>query len=377
MSSSRMVWLDALRLIAGVSMVGLHASADSMGRPWVDWPVDDRIWPLLIRAIVYTARTELFLIISLFLLALALERRPRSYGAVIEEQFRRLVIPFLTWSLFFVAFTAIKAQFFGYSAWYLEQLRDPMTWVEFAMLGTAKYHLHFIPTLFGMILAYPLFMLARSRPWLGMVVLVCLVFKREVDLFLWSELKGIFGFDFLVRAVKIFTYLGYGCVGAAAAGMLSRPAMMDQMRRLVPWIIWACVAMFSIKLISVHKTVELARWPHNYTAGYWADFLMPVMLFLLCMALSHKRWPAFLSKWAPYSFGIYLCHPIFLDLTEIGLAGLDWTPLGQVLTKIGVGILGTSALVVALSRTRAMAWTVGLGPLPPFLNFRFVKENAP
>lgn len=66
--NSRMVWLDCLRLAASLSMVGLHASSDITGQPFPDFDVADRVGPVLFRSVVYLARTELFLLISVFLL---------------------------------------------------------------------------------------------------------------------------------------------------------------------------------------------------------------------------------------------------------------------------------------------------------------------
>ncbi|MBE9475746.1 MAG: hypothetical protein IME92_01290, partial [Proteobacteria bacterium] len=78
-----MVWIDGLRLIAGVSMVGLHASSDVNGQPFPDFSLWERTGPVMFRSVMYLARTELFIIIALFLLFLSLDNRPRNYTAVI------------------------------------------------------------------------------------------------------------------------------------------------------------------------------------------------------------------------------------------------------------------------------------------------------
>ena len=108
-STQRMTWVDALRLIAGLSMVGLHATADPAGQPWPNYETTERIGPIVVRSILDMARTELFIIISVFLLVLALDRRPRGYGTVISEQSRRLLIPFLFWTIFYAFYGLIKA----------------------------------------------------------------------------------------------------------------------------------------------------------------------------------------------------------------------------------------------------------------------------
>lgn len=344
-------------------MVGLHATADATGQPFVDYPMGDRIAPMLLRAVIYTARTELFLLISIFLLLMALDKRPKTYGETIRIQCRRLLVPFVFWTVFYAFYGLIKANAFGYDAAIRAELSDPMAWVGYLLLGDVKYHMHFIPTLFGLVLLYPTFRLATRYPALGLLVIACLLIKRELDLFIWSEFWGTDVLPYAVRTVKILTYAGYGIMAGAFYGIWRQ---VDPRVRgsFVPLIAMFGGLLFLIKLVGTWKTVELGRWPHDFTAGYWADFLMPVVLFALAMCLGHRRWPEILSRLAPYSFGIYLCHPIFLDLVEITIHGMQLGPMAQVSLKIGFAVVATSIFVVALKNLPALAWTVGLGRIP-------------
>ena len=114
--TGRQTWIDALRLFAGVSMVGLHVTADAQGQPFPDADPAARLAPMVLRALLYTARTELFLMISVMLLLMALSRRPRSYGTVMAEQARRLLIPFVFWTAFYAVYNLLKAWTLGYEA---------------------------------------------------------------------------------------------------------------------------------------------------------------------------------------------------------------------------------------------------------------------
>ena len=76
-SSERLTWVDSLRLLAGLLMVRLHATADPSGQPWTEYMAAERIGPIVIRAILHIARMEPFIIISVFLRVLTLDRRPR------------------------------------------------------------------------------------------------------------------------------------------------------------------------------------------------------------------------------------------------------------------------------------------------------------
>lgn len=366
--TQRLIWLDALRLIAGVSMVGLHSTADATGQPFVDWPVEDRWGPLLIRAVIYTARTELFLIISLFLLLMALDRRPRTYGATIQEQARRLMVPFAFWTVFYAFYSLIKASHFGYDAWLWAELAKPLTWLDYFVLGGSKYHMHFLPTLFGLVLFYPFFRLAKEHIWIGALVFACLLIKRELDVFLWANLMGEPGFDYILRGVKILTYTGYGFVAAALLGVWEKWGRDQDISRWFPPLMLLGAMLFLIKLAGAWKTAQAGAWPHGFVAGYWADFLFPCLLFASCLVLAHRAWPEVISRVAKYSFGIYLCHPIFLDLIEIAVSGQQLAPTEQVLVKIVLAITATTAFVMGLERVKLLAWTIGLGPLPQFFS---------
>jgi len=361
--------------MAGVSMLGLHCTADPTGQPWVAYPPEDRLFPMLLRAVLYTARTELFLIIAIFLLLLALERRPRSYRTTMAEQMRRLLVPFVFWTVFYAAYGLIKADAFGYLASELNRLGNPGSWVDFFLLGKVKYHMHFLPTLFGLVIMYPLFRCAVRRPILGLGVVVGLILKRELDGYVFATYWGDDVLPYLVRGVKILTYVGYGMVAGAALG-LYRTLSPYQLSRLFFPLLGLGAVLFIIKLSATHITVQRGAWPFDYLPGYWADFLMPAVLFVLCMALGHKRWPTVISRLAPYSFGIYLCHPIFLDLCEIWLRDTHLKPMAQVVIKITATAFCTTGLVLLLGRTRSLAWTIGLGPIPRLRLFAPVQEPA-
>ena len=375
-SVNRYAWIDALRLAAGLSMVGLHATADPNGQPWSDYAQAERIAPIVLRAFLYVARTELFIIISVFLLVMALDRRPRSNGAVLAEQSRRLLVPFGFWNLFFAGYGLVKATAFGYEAAALAQLSNPVEWVGFALLGDVKYHMHFIPTLFGVLLFFSLYRLAVDHPWLGFGVVVGLLAKQALDGFLFSTFWGTDALPYLVRGAKILTYVGYGLFAGAAYGLLKRTPQA-QLIKWLPLVLFSGVLLALFKAIGAYKTIESGAYPFTYTPGYWADFLMPPLLFLGCLLLAHRTWPAILTPLAAYSFGIYLCHPIFLDLAEIALRDTSLTPMMQVSIKIAMVLPLTALFVYSLSKLRPLAWTIGLGPIPvPIFSTFHRKERS-
>lgn len=373
--SKRMIWVDALRLVAGLSMLCLHATSDPMGQPWVEYPVEDRYAPLLLRTVLYMARTELFIVISCFLLLLALDLRPRTYGQTMAEQTRRLMVPFLFWTVFFAGYNLIKAYAFGYLDGALSALANPWEWVGFVLLGDVKYHMHFLPTLFGVVLFFPLFRMAVRYPALGLSAVFFLVTKYELDAFAYRTLWGTDALPYVVRAIKILTYVGYGMMAGAALGIWQKTTA-ETRKGWFPLLALFGGLLFLFKLIATWQTAQSGEWTFTYIPAYWADFLFPAVLFGGCMALSHLRWPEWIARFAPYSFGMYLCHPIFHDVYEVVMqTGTGLSPIAQVGLKIGFTLIMTSALVYAISKVKLLAWTIGLGPLPMMMRRTMYKRS--
>ncbi len=374
--SDRMIWLDCLRLLAGVSMVGLHASSDANGLPFPDFPAEERVFPVLFRSVIYIARTELFIIISLFLLCMAVDARPRSYAEMVRQQFRRLMVPFAFWVVVFAFYNLIKAQQFGYVDAIRTDLGSPVVWLGYFVLGDVKYHMHFLPTLFPLVFMLPLYRLAVRHPELALVILLCLAAKREIDMFLWANLKEVAGFDYIVRFIKVLTYMGYGMVAGAFYGIYTRGFSRTEGTALIGLALTVGLMLYALKLAYSWRVINTGNWQWNFTPAFWADFLMPVVVFLGVMAACHRAWPLILSKLAPFSFGLYLAHPLFLDLAEIGSRNWDLSPSQLVIVKVTFAVLTTSLFLAGLARFKPLAWTIGMGPLPGILRLKLTSSKA-
>ncbi len=372
---NREVWIDGLRLLAGLSMVGLHASADAYGQPFPNASAEARVLPMLLRSVLYIARTELFLLISVFLLLMAVQARPRRYSETLRQLMGRLLPPFLFWTVFYLFYSLLKAQAFGYFPAALSQLQDAEYLARSFLLGDAKYHMHFIPTLVGLLLFFPLFKVAYKHPALGLSLIGFLALRRELDAALYQSFWQHDLLLYLLRGAKILSYIGYGMAAAALLALFHRYTPLERARwsRLLAALL---VLLFGFKLAATVQVIETGRWAFTNIPGYWADFLMPVLLMGLCLSLSGRSWPALLSRDARYAFGIYLCHPIFLDLAEIALHRTGLSPIQLVTAKIAFTVPSTCLFVWSLEKTRWFAWTVGLGKAPRLRHLPFRKSHT-
>ncbi|MEO1562139.1 MAG: acyltransferase [Pseudomonadota bacterium] len=372
----RLLWLDVLRVIAGLSVVFVHATTDLRGKPFPDVTELERLGPMLIRAVSYIARTELFLIISILLLVLSLDRRPRGYFETLKDYGQRLLIPFAFWVVFYAFFRLVKAYALGYEDAIWAQLSDPAIWAQYFILGKVQYHMHFLPTLFALMLFFPLFLKAIHMPICGLMIFLCLTAKEHTDVLLWSEFRDWAGFEYLLRLVKVLTYTGYGFVAASFYGLLRRGLTAEQFGAIASIAIMGCVLTFGFKLADTYHVVVDGEWNYGYGPGFWGDFLMPVMVVGLVLGFSQRDWNSWFLKLAPYSFGMYLMHPAIMDLVELGLMDIVLNPTLFVLGKALGALFITLGLCAVMNRVPQLAWMIGTGKIPNLADTSLLRRRS-
>lgn len=372
----RLLWLDVLRVIAGLSVVFVHATTDVRGKPFPDATELERIGPILIRAVSYIARTELFLIISILLLVLSFDRRPRGYWETLQDYAQRLLIPFVFWVVFYAFFKLVKGYALGYEHAIWAQLSSPEIWAQYFILGKVQYHMHFLPTLFALMLFFPLFVRAIHMPVCGFLVLLCLVAKQHLDVLLWTELRDWWGFEYLLRLVKVVTYTGYGFVAASFYGLLRRGLTAEQFGAIAAIAIIGCVMTFGFKLADSYYVITSGEWNYGYGPGFWGDFLMPVMVVALVMGFSQRNWNSWFLKLAPFSFGMYLMHPAIMDLVELGLMNAVTNPTLFVLGKALGALFITLGLCALINKVPSLSWIIGTGKFPNLADTSLLRSQS-
>ena len=110
------------------------------------------------------------------------------------------------------------------------------------------------------------------------------------------------------------------------------------------------------------------QFPVRSGWDYYGHFLMPLLIFCIFMGSQFSTWSPKWSRAAKYTFGVYLVHPLIIDLFDIaviktGLAGM-MTPSVLVISRFIVVLPAALALSMLLERIRLTAWTIGLGPTP-------------
>lgn len=365
-SHSRLSWIDANRFYAALGVVMIHCSTDTAGQPFSQAPASERIAPALVRSIAEISGSELFILFSLFLIAFKIERREPTYGSLVKDQAERLIIPFVAWSIFYAFFRLIKAHYFGYEDALFNQLKQLQSWFGYFLLGSAQFHLHFLPTMFAIFLCYPAMRAASRFPMLALVTLPLFYVMDGVQGWIWGHIGDAIIRDYLVRAMKIAGYLSYGFAAFALYGIWRRGLTSSESRMLLLFLLTLAAVLFSAKIIYIYDSAMAGQWLVRTGVSLYAHLVMPIIVFSAFMMTQYGGWSAKYSKLARFTYGIYLIHPIFIDIFDVTLLNshLIIQPILIVLSKYIIVVPLSFAFAYVLSIIRPLAWLIGLGPVP-------------
>jgi peptidoglycan/LPS O-acetylase OafA/YrhL len=362
-----MTWLDAIRVFAALGVVLIHSTSDAGGQLYPNAQPAERAIPLILRWLSEYSGSEIFFVFSLFLLAFRLERRPTTYGQTVSSQAVRLLIPFVAWTVFYAFFRLFKASIFGYGPAILHEVSQVSSWVDYLLLGTAQYHLHFMPTLFALVLFYPVYMAAFRFPAAGFLVVPLLFILDAVQGYIWGHFYGDPRLrDYLLRGVKIITYGGYGLAAFSLFAVFQK-GMSDIDWRLTRRLALAGVVVaFMTMLPGAYDQILTGKDGVRSAAANYGHFLMPLFIFTALMASQNAKWSPRFSVAAQFTYGVYLVHPIFIDLWDgaVKYYAIQLDDTTQTVAKFAIGSVGGFGLTYALSKVKLLGWTVGLGPLP-------------
>jgi surface polysaccharide O-acyltransferase-like enzyme len=288
----REAWLDWMRVVATVLVVLLHIAA----RPLHGYGVtDDFNWTLaFIWRHLCAVGVPLFFMMSGYVFFIRPELTLRPF---LTRRLSAVLIPFLMWSYFWVAYT----HGFTTSGYSVSDLLKP--WVAPAM-----FHLWFMYPLLGLYLATPL-LHPLVRGWT--------VSLNRYAILLWLLLAG--GTDMAVRlgfpafaipAQMMTVWVGYFVGGYALARLLSAYRIAS------PIYLWGALALLLTAMLTFtyHRTSVATPEP---TLMYEVSAL-PMMLFAcLTFALCYHyraRFPScpLITSLSSRSFVVYLAHPAAL-----------------------------------------------------------------
>jgi len=364
----RLVWFDANRVCAAMGVVLIHCTTDFSGGVFPDATAAERAVPVFLRSIAEFSGSEMFFFFSLFLMAMRIDRHRPDYAPAMREQARRLLIPFAVWTVFYAFFRLIKADAFGYAPQMWQQITDPGSWMGYFILGKSQYHMHFLPTLFMIFLFYPVMRLALRFPILGISLFATLGAMHHVQDYIWSLGLEPGLRDYLIRATKVMGYVGYGLAAFALYGLWRDGIPRGESRVIRRGAFYFAAVAYMATLPFFGTALASGAWGIREGWSFYGHFLMPLFMFALFMGGQYRDWSPRWSWLSQYTFGVYLVHPLVIDLYDVlvvsvGLSAL-MSPWMVVSSRFVIVLPAALLLTVGLSRWQPTAWTIGLGPAP-------------
>jgi hypothetical protein len=157
----RVAGADLLRLASLLSIVLFHVVLrDAQFAAATSSPRAGTFDALICVSTVFDNRS--MAVLSLFLLLLRHGDAP--YPAVIAGRTRRLLLPYLAWTLLYPFLDLAIASLTGQLQPALDRMLDVRFWLSGVFLATMKEHLHFLPTLLVLTLLFPVYKRRLSTP---------------------------------------------------------------------------------------------------------------------------------------------------------------------------------------------------------------------
>ncbi|SMX31325.1 Acyltransferase family protein [Actibacterium lipolyticum] len=367
-SKQRMVWFDANRVFAAMGVVLIHSTTDFGGKPFEAAEPAERLLPVFLRSIGEFSGSEMFFLFSLFLMALRVDRKLPSYRETVLTQAERLLVPFAFWVVFYAFFRLLKADAFNYTDYIWAQVSDLKNWYGYFLLGNVQYHMHFLPTLFALFLFYPLMRGATRYPIFGLILFLTLGIMNNTQAFVWGLDLDPTLRDYIIRALKILGYVGYGFAAFALYGVWKDGVPRGESRLMRRFGLYLALLAYVATIPFFATAWQTGDWGVRSGWDFYGHFLMPICIFLIFMGGQFLDWSPQWSKLAKYSFGVYLVHPAVIDLFDIalfksGMSG-EMSPTIIVLLRYAVALPGSFGVAYALSKIGFLAWTIGLGAPP-------------
>ncbi len=317
--------LDAARWLAALAVVLLHSAA----QPVSDAAYGSGAW---IAANFYDSAVRwcvpVFVMISGALL-LAPDRDP-DVQRFYTRRVARICVPLLFWTLFYLGWRAMQE-------WWDLGRADLSYWPRKIAEGAPYYHLWYLYMIVGLYLLAPLvrILYLRSSATGRKAWVAGILGAGVLDVLYRQALGGHQGF-FLTWCLP---YLGYFVAGRMifdGEWRLPRPG----------WLAGIAVAATAA---GVHALSDDGA-PNFYFYDYFSLTVPLMSLAVFQWIVDSPRLPA-LSWLAPLTFGIYLVHPVFLDLARhSGLDRADGLAEAWRLPALATAIFGLSALTSWLLR---------------------------
>lgn len=358
-AQERLNELDILRALAAIAVVLIHVTATPLGT--LPRNAHSFLWNSLINQAARFSIGGFVLITGAALYYTYGNRAHFSIADFYRKRLRGVALPYLFWSAVYILWVAhVERDWSSLPARYAGSL----------LRGDAFYHLYFMVLIFQFYLLFPLVRTAargRNLGW-SVAVTIALQLYLAADIFYGAGFARIHWLaGVLHQSDRLFPWwMGYFALGALFAGRLARWRAFTQRYLWGLWLLSAALLAWMMW--------EFFAYMHNpaITVGWAASEFRPsayLYSLAICVAilavgrgiLTRAGWlRRLLFELGRHSFGIYLAHPLVLELFGDVDRHLHLSPGPYFVVAFTVALGGAYLISRTLAWLPGGAWLVGV-----------------
>lgn len=346
-TSGHLRQVDVVRVITFACVIGVHAISHTNGASR----------NAAVAGMLLHFTREVFFVLTGFVLFHAYARKPLRASTFWRRRSSLVLLPYLTWTLIYLEYS--RAEWPTSVGWWHRFGYDLLT-------GNAEYHLYFLLVTLQIYLLFPLLLrvVRATRGHHGVLFAGALAVELAETWALHGPGRGATGFAGAVvrqSGTLLPSYLFYVVVGALAAVHLARwQQFVDRHRAAIFWFLTAAgVVTVWVHEAQIHSVADI---------GPATDVLQPVMVLwssavAVALYALGSRWVGrapgarairILDEASLISFGVYLAHPLLLQIFSDHWLGLGngWiTAPASTILLVAVTVVSTTLVVETARRT--------------------------
>ena len=307
-AAKRVIYLDLLRITATFAVITLHLSAQH----WADTDVHSRAWQAfnLYGSVVRWAVPAFVMISGALFLG-----RDISICTILKKNVLRIAGVFVFWSAVYALIDLV--------------FRHVSPLAALSQFITGHYHLWFLYMIVGLYLLVPLLRpIAQSEALTRYFLLLALIFTFLLpQLALYSSFASP-QLSVVIKTVSMYTYCYFplGFTVYFVGGYYLSRRDFSRKEEIVLYSVGILAFLFSIIAPVVHAKAQGAPSAVFYNYDSLNVLLTSVPIFVFAkqhLSFSSSREGArqmkalaFVRKLSKYSFGVYLVHPMVIELLQ-------------------------------------------------------------
>ncbi|MBP2653668.1 MAG: acyltransferase 3 [Firmicutes bacterium] len=300
------------RGLAMLGVIGIHVGAYSLDSP------HPNIHLFAALDIFTRFSVPIFFFLSSFGLFLNHDlEKPFSYTTFIKKRFRVVLLPYLIWSIIYLANNALLTN----------SISSPLTLIETLFFGLASYHLYFLVILLWFYILMPIwriilrFILKAPLPALTMLLILQIAFNYYSSYSLHWQPNNYLANLFVRYRLNylVLHYLFIFLFGAICALRLADfSSFIKKGRSMITAFFLASLTalLFNYYWLLASRGLtpaEAAGIVHQLSPiGVIYTLATSLFLFSLFCQPQHKLTSTILETLGHYSFAVYLVHPLIL-----------------------------------------------------------------